>query len=134
MKAARILAALFCLVAVASSGIDEAQARGRGGHGHSHGHSSVRVGIGVGFGGFWGPGWGYYSSPWYASPWYSPVIVAAPGPAPVYIEQSPPPRSAQPASNATPPGGAFWYYCRNPAGYYPYVNECREAWLKVRPQ
>ena len=27
----------------------------------------------------------------------------------------------------------LWYYCTNPAGYYPYVQNCSVAWVKVVP-
>jgi hypothetical protein len=28
----------------------------------------------------------------------------------------------------------YWYYCQNPAGYYPYVQQCGGAWQPVAPQ
>ena len=28
----------------------------------------------------------------------------------------------------------YWYYCRAPAGYYPYVNNCPNGWEQVAPQ
>ena len=45
-----------------------------------------------------------------------PVVVAAPAP-PVYTQSS-----------------AYWYYCQNPAGYYPSVPQCPSGWLQVTPQ
>ena len=30
-------------------------------------------------------------------------------------------------------GGYSWYYCSNPAGYYPYVKSCRGPWRAVAP-
>ncbi|MGZ5575376.1 MAG: hypothetical protein ACXWEV_00735 [Methylobacter sp.] len=27
----------------------------------------------------------------------------------------------------------YWYYCTNPAGYYPYIRQCSAAWQKVIP-
>lgn len=33
---------------------------------------------------------------------------------------------------AAPTG--YWYYCREPSGYSPYVRECGKAWLTVVPQ
>lgn len=27
----------------------------------------------------------------------------------------------------------YWYYCENPEGYYPYVNECLNGWRAVMP-
>lgn len=51
--------------------------------------------------------WYFYSAPVYPypDPYTPPEVVAAPAPAP------------QP--------GPVWYYCRHPAGYYPYVQACR---------
>ena len=28
----------------------------------------------------------------------------------------------------------YWYYCTEPAGYYPYVQNCSRNWLQVVPQ
>ena len=30
-------------------------------------------------------------------------------------------------------GGYVWYYCNNPAGYYPYIQSCRGPWEPVQP-
>jgi len=30
-----------------------------------------------------------------------------------------------------PYASQYWYYCRNPAGYYPYVTQCSVAWQPV---
>jgi hypothetical protein len=66
--------------------------------------------------GWWwqvGPTWYFYDAPVYPYPDpYSPPMVAAPG--------------APPA-----PAGQLWYYCRNPAGYYPYVPQCGGPWEPV---
>ena len=36
---------------------------------------------------------------------------------------------ADPGYGASPgDGGYYWYYCNNPAGYYPYVKSCRGPW------
>jgi len=32
----------------------------------------------------------------------------------------------------TPP--TLWYYCTEPAGYFPYVQNCNRAWITVTPQ
>lgn len=49
----------------------------------------------------------------------------------------PPPPQAALSVNAQPgPGasGAYWWYaCKNPAGYYPYVRECPSGWEKIPP-
>jgi hypothetical protein len=55
---------------------------------------------------------------------YPPVVVAPP---PVYV-QPPPQVYVQP-----PPPQAYWYYCDNPPGYYPYVPQCPAGWRQVTP-
>ncbi len=67
------------------------------------------------------PGWGW-GVPVY--PYYAPqpqVIIQQP--TPLYLE----PQRTQPDDEA------YWYYCPNPAGYYPYVKKCSVGWLKVVP-
>ena len=75
-------------------------------------HVPARVFIGV------GPVW-----PW----WWAPPVYPA-YPAPVVIQQSPPAYIQQEA-----PAQQYWYYCDNPKGYYPYVQQCPAGWLKVVP-
>lgn len=93
-------------------------------------------------GGHYYGGWGrpysgfsfYFGSPWYPRPYfaypypyyYPPAIVTVPAQPPVYIER--------PAPSTTPslPAG-YWYYCANPPGYYPYVQECPNGWQQVSP-
>jgi hypothetical protein len=58
---------------------------------------------------------GYYPGPYAYAP---PVVVAAPAP-PVYTQS---------------PQSQYWYYCQNPAGYYPSVPQCPTQWLQVAPQ
>ena len=51
-------------------------------------------------------------------------------PSPVY----PYPDPYVPPGAATPYPGIpqqYWYYCANPAGYYPYVGRCATAWQAV---
>jgi len=83
-----------------------------GWHGGHHG----RVGVWIGPG--WGPGWGY--------PYY-PYYYSAP---PVVIQQQPDTYIQQTPESSTP---SYWYYCREPEGYYPYVKKCPKGWLKVVP-
>lgn len=100
-------------------------------HGRYYGHYYVgpRVVVTSGWhGGYWsrgwhgsrygwwwvvGPGWYYYDTPIYPYPATinTTVVAQAPvtGPAPA---QS-------------------WYWCANPAGYYPYVSECPAGWTSV---
>lgn len=69
-------------------------------------------------------GWPYaYPAPVYV---YPPVTVAPAAP-PVYVERD------EPAARA-PLEAGFWYFCRNPEGYYPTVRECPGGWEKVPPR
>jgi hypothetical protein len=114
-----------------------------GGHQHSsRGHSHSHYNIGIGFGGFYGPGVfgsGYYGYPYsyryrypgayyYPRGYYSSPVIAPSAPI-VYIQRETPVTSqTQPAQTS------YWYYCRNPEGYYPYIKQCPEGWLQVAPQ
>lgn len=82
----------------------------RGGHWEHGWHGSH-------FGWWWivGPTWFYYDVPMY--------------PYPVY--PYPPVYSAPPAPPSGPPPAQYWYYCRDPAGYYPYVSQCPGGWQAV---
>ncbi len=79
-----------------------------------------------------GPGWGYYDPffyPYYynypAYPYYySPPTVVVPQEPQEYIS---------PDTQQEQEGGQYWYYCRKPQGYYPYVERCPGGWLKVVP-
>jgi len=42
------------------------------------------------------------------------------GSSPVYVQPE------QPEDN-------YWYYCRDPEGFYPYVRNCADGWMKVVP-
>ena len=76
-----------------------------------HHHHGARFGIFIG-----APLVAY---PYYAYPRYYPAPVVAP--APVYVEPAP-----QASSN-------YWYYCRESAAYYPYVQTCPSPWQPVVP-
>lgn len=95
----------------------------------AHGHGGGYYGGHHGGGLYIGPSFGFYSGFGYPAPYYSPyyayppnVTIVPPSP-PVYIE-----RPAPVAPNYPP---NFWYYCRNPDGYYPYVKECPNGWVQV---
>jgi hypothetical protein len=51
-----------------------------------------------------------------------PMVVSSP--APVVVARAAPP---------APAPTAYWYYCPEPAGYYPYVQRCSTSWLTVVP-
>ena len=61
-------------------------------------------------------GWYLYPEPVYPYPLYAP---------PAVVEQQ-----APPVPTGMPPI-ATWYYCDNPAGYYPYVASCAAPWRPV---
>lgn len=100
--------------------------------------------------GYWGPrgGW-YYGGPGYWGAWpyaaawsvglgayavgypyvTTPLVVNTVSTPQVYIEQE----AAAPAPQAAP-AASYWYYCTQPAGYFPYVKDCSQPWMKVVPQ
>ena len=112
---------MLAVLLVASVGRGHARggAHGFGGHhgfrGH-HGFGGPRVFLGGGS--YWEPYWG----PSWAPDDYYPVAVAPPA---VYVEPS--------APGAAPPPLPSWYYCDNPQGYYPYVQQCPGGWQPVTP-
>jgi hypothetical protein len=84
----------------------------------------VFVSVGVPFYGYGccGP---YYGG--YPYGYYPPPVVYAPPPVvyqpPVY---APPPPQQPVAQQAQ-----TWYYCDNPKGYYPYVQQCSSGWRQT---
>jgi hypothetical protein len=86
----------------------------RGFHGGFHGFGGPRIAIGIGP--FWGPFWTPYAYP-YGEPYAYPPVVIAPS---TQVSVQPPPQ-------------ASWYYCDNPRGYYPYVQQCPGGWKPVAP-
>jgi hypothetical protein len=120
---------------------------GGGGHRGWYGGGGYYRGGGW-YGGWYGPGWnwGWYGSgvgiaiggpsywgawpyPYYAPyPYYYPYSTF---PYPVsdpdrYVQQTP--------DEAPPAQSAYWYYCTEPAGYYPYIQKCSRPWMQVLPQ
>ncbi len=96
--------------------------RGRGGFHHGfHGHRGFfgpRVFVGPRFyePGFY-PYYGYpYPYPYYD---YPPPVVVTPPPT-EYVQRA--------------PDAGYWYYCQDPAGYYPTVAACPGGWLQVAPR
>jgi hypothetical protein len=53
------------------------------------------------------------------------------GPPPVYLSNSTT-AYVEREQQATQP--YYWYYCAEPKGYYPYIQNCNDAWLPVVPQ
>jgi hypothetical protein len=59
-------------------------------------------------------------------PYVYPPVVVAPTP-PAYVQPAPQ-VYVQP-----PPPQTYWYYCDDPPGYYPYVQQCPGGWRQVNP-
>ena len=91
--------------------------RGGGWHGGGWGWGPA-VGLGLGLG-LWGLTYPYYGYPYY--PYAAPVVQVPPEG--VYVQPAPQ-QSVEPT---------YWYYCRGPEGYYPYVKQCPSGWMKVVP-
>ncbi len=85
----------------------------RGGH-WNHGWHDGR------FGWWWNVGPSWYDYPYPVYPYPQPYVPPA-----VIVQQPPIP---------APPPTQFWYYCDNPAGYYPYVQSCPTPWRPVPAQ
>ena len=119
----------------------------RGHHGHGGGH-------------FWGPFGGLvlgsaivYSAMQprtvYYQPrvtyWpYGPVAMVGPDSASAYYADPsyagppatsipPPPQGGAQVSALSAPGSEWWYFCKDPNGYYPYVRDCKTGWEKISP-
>ncbi|MFO7580473.1 hypothetical protein [Nitrosomonas halophila] len=64
-------------------------------------------------------------------PVYPPIVVV-PATPPVYIQQPSVIQQAPPARVTSTIN--YWYYCENPAGYYPEVKSCPGGWIQVPPR
>lgn len=104
-------------------------------HKHSHHHRHHSHGWYPGAAFWWGAGYypaprAYAYAPYPVYPAYPPyaagTVVVQPDPV-VYVERQP--VAAASASEA----GSLWFYCTDPAGYYPYVQQCRQRWVSVDP-
>ena len=111
------LALVVCILILAGARVGSADGYHGGGHYRcGWGGPAFRGSIWIGPG--WG-GWGWVPP---VSPYYAPQVII-PQQTPLYPE----PQQSQPEEQG------YWYYCPNPAGYYPYVKKCPEGWLKVVP-
>jgi hypothetical protein len=88
----------------------------------------------------WGPGWGpvvglglgiglwELSHPYRPGYYYYPQpVIIQQAPSDIYIQEAP---QLAPVPTREP---VYWYYCPDPQGYYPYVNQCPKGWMKVVP-
>jgi hypothetical protein len=134
---ARVLAtaaALLCATALGQPNLAYAGPHGGGGGGGFHGGGFGGFhggGFHAGFGGFHGSGFhggefhggGFHSDRFHDRRFFFGGSFADPGwgyyPYYDYYDNS------QPYSSQT------WYYCADPAGYYPYVGQCNTGWQTV---
>jgi hypothetical protein len=134
------VSALLLLLCESAFGHGRGGQWGGGGHWRHH-HSGARVGVFIGVP-LAAPYYPYYYRPPYYG--YAPVITVPAAPT-SYVEQSragvTSSSDANSANNTTntPPqtnvnAGNWWYFCRNPQGYYPYVRECQQGWQQVAPK
>ena len=116
--------AIAMLVSLAVTSM--AHASGGGGRGHHGGHGGNwghRGNFDADFGFYFGdPFWG--GPRYYRPDYYQPPIIIEQREPPVYIQRAPTQAQAT----------QLWYYCQNPAGYYPYVPKCNQQWVTVDPQ
>ena len=114
-------------------------------HGGGHGSGNRWHGnVGVYFGPYWGSYWGWpyaypYAYPYYSYPYYGYPYRYDPYPYYDYPDDYPYPAYVpQPRAyiERTPQAAStvYWYYCTDPAGYYPYVKDCSRPWKRVLPQ
>ncbi len=86
-----------------------------------HVHFGVFVGAPL-----WGPVDPFFYYPPYYPYYYPPVSQVVVEQPPVYVQRNDTAAGAPPAN--------YWYYCANPQGYYPYVQNCPQGWMQVVPQ
>ncbi len=118
---------------------------GYGGWGWGYPGYGFGWGVGLGYGAGWALSAGW---PWY---WGGPGLYTVPAwgafgyPTQVFpgfvvqedltFVQQAPTQSVEPAP-AAPSARApvsYWYYCTEPQGYYPYVQQCSRPWIAVNP-
>ena len=121
---------------------------------HAHGFEAIDIDLWVR--GTWVQGWFngqygwwwisagrryFYTQPVYPYPvvmsevWY-PEVPVMQAPPPVVVTTPPPPPGVAPPPPSgfgpPPPQPQTWYYCDNPAGYYPYVQVCAQPFRAVQ--
>lgn len=130
MKRCRLI--LLCTLFAGASGTVFAHSGGYGHHGHHHGRSRTHVGVvispSIGWSWHYPGAYAYptYAYPPYYYPYSAPVVVVPSAPT-TYIQQAPPEEPIPAASD-------WYYYCRKPEGYYPYVRQCPGGWQRIPTQ
>lgn len=119
---------VFAVCSSAAMAQGHSTAAYHGGHyayhyGYRGGWYGPSVGVYVGV-----PAYGAWGYPYYPSAVYDPSA-AIPYPADAPAGSFAPPDAGQGAAPSS-----YWYYCANPAGYYPNVQQCSSGWMPVAPQ
>lgn len=126
----------FTRVADRGGGAVVARGAARGGGGYSRGGYSYGGHRGGGhFSGsvYIGPGWGWGWDPFFYPYYYNyPAYPYYYTPPTVVVPQEPQEYISPDTGTGTDQTG-YWYYCRKPEGYYPYVERCPSGWMKVVP-
>jgi len=141
MKAIGKLVLGALLLAGTTAGVaPAAQAAWHGGYGHGPGWgrpgAQLNFGVGPGWrGGHWVQGWhGPRYGWWWAvgNSWYLYPRPVYPYPAPVasaddrYVTGRDYAPTYQQAPDRNPQRPEYWYFCENPEGYYPYIQDCAD--------
>jgi hypothetical protein len=129
----KMMCSILAVVVLLLGSAFPSYAGGGGWHGGGwHGHGgSVVIGVGPFWGPWWyGPGYPYYPYPYYPYP-YSPYPYY--GGAPPVVQQDPQVYIQQPEPQAQTQQPNYLYYCQNPQGYYPQVQQCPGGWMTVVP-
>lgn len=125
-----ILTVIFAILLMSPISGQAERYRGRGGA-HAGGWSGNGWGPLVGFGlgvGVWELSRPHhYPYRYYRYEEREPIIILQ-QPQDVYVQPAP---QFVPAPRTPEP--AYWYYCQDPQGYYPYVKQCAKGWMKVVP-
>ena len=136
LKTWPVLGAVVLVLLLGWAGPSQA-GRGHGKHGGSGRHYGGHHGGYGGYGGHYG-GHGYYRGHhYYDDNYYYGALALYGAPLLLGALSGLYPR-AQPAPQAPPTGyvqqqTGYWYYCADPAGYYPYVKDCPQGWMQVVP-
>lgn len=120
MKAIGKLVLGALMLAGTTAAVAPAEAAWYGGYGYGPGYGGPGAHFSFGAGPVWRGGRGLYPRPVYPYPTYYPPVV-------VGDDYGYAPRERDYARGYTrgnPQRPEYWYFCQNPEGYYPYIQDC----------
>jgi len=97
-------------------------------------HGSALPGWAMGSGGFHGGGFhgrGFHDGHGFV---HNRIVIGVPFVGGDPFWWGPGPYDAMPPVVVQSAPSTYWYYCQNPAGYYPAVPACPGGWMTVVPQ